>query len=173
MERARRLRVRSTQPDLRGSRETLPGPTMWVRPATGWWGRMNAGESPRNQGRTVWAPLSASRRRSRGRRKTLQWSAGRRTPYVTGRTPQGVKMFTRASRRSTAAFSFVLETAFWEWTGAPIRNALDSAGFHPRSSAPTSPLPDEPTWLGRAVSPEAPGDECARPIRRRRIRSTI
>jgi len=43
MERMRRLRVRSTQPDLRGSRETLPGPTMWVRPATGWWGRMNAG----------------------------------------------------------------------------------------------------------------------------------
>ena len=42
-ERGRRLRVRSTQPDLRGSRETLPGPTTWVRPATGWWGRMNAG----------------------------------------------------------------------------------------------------------------------------------
>src|SRR6476660_2907758 len=53
MERARRLRVRSTQPDLRGSRETLSGPTMWVRPATGWWGRMNAGESPRNQGLSV------------------------------------------------------------------------------------------------------------------------
>ena len=32
----RRLRVRSTQPDLRGSRETLPGPITWVRPATGW-----------------------------------------------------------------------------------------------------------------------------------------
>jgi len=53
MERARRLRVRSTQPDLRGSRETLPGPTMWVRPVTGWWGRMNVGESPRNQGLSV------------------------------------------------------------------------------------------------------------------------
>ena len=76
--RMRRLRVRPTQPNLRGPRETLPGPTMWVRPATGWWGRMNAGESPRNQGRTVWAPLSASRRRSRGRRKTPQWSAARR-----------------------------------------------------------------------------------------------
>jgi hypothetical protein len=51
----------------------------------------------------------------------------------------------RASRRSTAAFSFDLETAFWKRTGAAIRNALDSAGFHPRSSAPTSPLPDGPT----------------------------
>src|SRR6185436_1805359 len=65
----RRLRVRSTQPDLRGSRETLPGPTTWVRPATGWWGRMNAGETPRNQGRSVWPPLSVSRRRSRDLRK--------------------------------------------------------------------------------------------------------
>jgi hypothetical protein len=43
-------------------------------------------------------------------------------------------------------FSFVLETAFWKRTGAPIRNALDSAEFFAlRSSAPTSPLPDGPT----------------------------
>src|SRR6186713_2888770 len=95
MERMRRLRVRSTQPDLRGSRETLPGPTMWVRPATGWWGRMNAGESPRNQGRSVWPPLSVSRRRSRDLRKTPQWSAERRAgprygpaiPSADGRGP--------------------------------------------------------------------------------------
>ena len=39
--------------------------------------RMKAGESPSNQGRTVWAPLSVSRRRSRGLRKTPQWSAAR------------------------------------------------------------------------------------------------
>ena len=39
---------------------------------------MNAGESPRNQGRSVWAPLSIPRRRSRGRRKTPRWSAERR-----------------------------------------------------------------------------------------------
>src|SRR3954468_13014339 len=78
VERARRLRVRPSQPSLRGPRETLPGPTTWVRPATGWWGRTNAGESPRNQGRTVWAPLSVSRRRSRGLRKTPQWGAERR-----------------------------------------------------------------------------------------------
>jgi hypothetical protein len=47
VERMRRLRVRPSQPDLRGPRETPPGPTTWVRPATGWWKRMNAGESPR------------------------------------------------------------------------------------------------------------------------------
>ena len=114
MERMRRLRVRSTQPDLRGSRETLPGPTMWVRPATGWWGRMNAGESPRNQGRTVWAPLSVSRRRSRDLRKTPQWSAARRAgprhgPAVPSRWrdrldrkvgPRGAAFRTSAFRRS-------------------------------------------------------------------------
>ncbi len=73
-----RLRVRPRQPSLRGPREIPPGPTTWVRPATGWWERMKAGESPRNQGRSVWPPLSVSRRRSRGRRKTPQWSAERR-----------------------------------------------------------------------------------------------
>jgi hypothetical protein len=52
-ERGRRLRVRPRQPGLRGPRETPPGPTTWVRPATGWWERMNAGESPWNQGRSV------------------------------------------------------------------------------------------------------------------------
>ena len=69
VERTRRLRVRPSQPSLRGPRETLPGPTTWVRRETGWFGRMNAGESPRNQGRTAWAPLSVNRRRSRGLRK--------------------------------------------------------------------------------------------------------
>src|SRR5258707_279283 len=49
----RRLRVRPRQPGLRGPRETPPGPTTWVRPATGWWERMKAGETPWNQGRSV------------------------------------------------------------------------------------------------------------------------
>ena len=44
----------------------------------GWWGRMNAGESPRNQGRSVWPPLSVSRRRSRGLRKMPRRGADRR-----------------------------------------------------------------------------------------------
>src|SRR6185369_4866525 len=52
----------------------------------------------------------------------------------------------RAYRRLAAAVSLDPETAFWKRTGAADRrNALDSAGFHPRSSAPTSPLPDGPT----------------------------
>ena len=75
----RRLRVRPRQPSLRGPRETPPGPTTWVRPATGWWERMNAGESPRNQGRSVCRPpLSVSRRRSRGLRKMPRRGADRR-----------------------------------------------------------------------------------------------
>jgi hypothetical protein len=53
MERMRRLRVRPRQPGLRGPRETSPGPTTWVRPATGWWKRMKAGESPQDQGLSV------------------------------------------------------------------------------------------------------------------------
>jgi hypothetical protein len=77
---------------LRGPRETLPGPTMWVRPATGWWGRMNAGESPRNQGRSVWPPLSVSRRRSRGRRKNAA---------VERREANALRYWACAARRST------------------------------------------------------------------------
>ena len=40
--------------------------------------RMKAGETPWNQGRSVWPPLSVSRRRSRDLRKTPQWGAERR-----------------------------------------------------------------------------------------------
>ena len=76
----------------RGPRETLPGPIMWVRPATGWWGRMNAGESPRNQGRSVWPPLSAHRRRSRGLRKNAAVERREVNAHRTGRAPQGVSM---------------------------------------------------------------------------------
>ena len=66
----RRLRVRPSQPNLRGPRETPPGPTTWVRPATGWWERMNAGESPRNQGRSVKAaPVRFQKAVSRSKEK--------------------------------------------------------------------------------------------------------
>ena len=44
-EQGRRLRVRPTQPNLRGSWETPPGPTTWVRPK-GLVKRMNAGRNP-------------------------------------------------------------------------------------------------------------------------------
>ena len=66
----RRLRVRPRPPNLRGPRETPPGPTTWVRPATDWWGRMNAGESPRNQGRSVKAaPVRLQKAVSRSKEK--------------------------------------------------------------------------------------------------------
>ena len=66
----RRLRVRPRQSNLRGPRETPPGPTTWVRPATGWWGRMNAGESPRNQGLSVkGAPVRFQKAVSRSKEK--------------------------------------------------------------------------------------------------------
>src|SRR5258707_12054241 len=82
-----RLRVRPSQPGLRGPRESLPGPTTWVRPATGWWGRMNAGRKTlRNQGRTARALLSVSRRRSRGLRKNaaVERRKARRSALWTG-----------------------------------------------------------------------------------------
>ena len=91
-EQGRRLRVRPRQPGLRGSRETLPGPTTWVRRETGWFGRMNAGESPRNQGRSVWPPLSAHRRRSRGLRKNAAVERREVNAHRNGRAPQGVSM---------------------------------------------------------------------------------
>ena len=128
MERMRRLRVRSTQPDLRGSRETLPGPTMWVRPATGWWGRMNAGESPRNQGRSVWPPLSVSRRRSRGLRKTPRWSAERRADPRYGsavpsrwRDRSDRKTGQRVRRSAPANFGAPLPS-FWDCEGFETDN---------------------------------------------------
>ena len=79
-----------------------------------------------------------------------------------------------ADRRSTAAFSFSLETAFWKRTGAAIRNALDSAGFHPRSSARTSRLNRRTHVLGPgSVSRDPRRSGCVDRTRRRRIRSII
>ena len=115
--RMRRLRVRTSHPNSRGPWETPPGPTMWVRPATGWWERMNAGETPRNQGRSVCRPpLSVSRRRSRGLRKNAAVER-------------------RKARRSAL------------WTGNPVRRRDRSrrkAGQRARRSAPANfgaPLP--------------------------------
>ena len=88
----RRLRVRPSQPGLRGPRETPPGPTTWVRPATGWWERMNAGESPRNQGRSVKAAPVRSQKavsRSKANAAVERWKA---SAHRTGRAPQGVDL---------------------------------------------------------------------------------
>ena len=97
---------------LRGPRETPPGPTTWVRPATGWWERMNAGESPRNQGRSVWPPLSVSRSavsRSKenaavGRREVRRSALwiGSSLPLEGRAMPQGRPMGRRSGPRISA-----------------------------------------------------------------------
>ena len=77
----------------------------------------------------------------------------------------------RASRRPTAAVSLDPETAFWERTGAADRrNALDSTGFHPLSSAPPARCRTDPcSWAGRCLlgPPEArlarPNPQAPRP----------
>src|SRR5258708_34616110 len=92
VERARRLRMglAHSSPGALGAtaRPNYVGPS-----GNGLGERMNAGRKPFGiKGVREWAPLSVSRRRSRGLRKTPQWSAARRTPYVTGRAPQGVEL---------------------------------------------------------------------------------
>ena len=68
VERARRLRMglAHSSPGASGdtARPNYVGPS-----GNGLVERMNAGENPRNQGRSVWPPLSVFRRRSRGLRK--------------------------------------------------------------------------------------------------------
>src|SRR3954465_11637338 len=55
--------------------------------------RMNAGESPPNQGRSVCRPpLSVFRRRSRGLRKNAAVERREVNAHRTGRAPQGVSM---------------------------------------------------------------------------------
>ena len=76
VERTRRLRMglAHSSPGASGdtARPNYVGPS-----GNGLVGRMNAGESPRDQGRSESAAPSVSRRRSRGLRKTPQWSAAR------------------------------------------------------------------------------------------------
>ena len=69
VERARRLRMGLAHSSPGASGDTARPNYVGPSGQPGWWGRMNAGESPRNQGRSVWPPLSAHRRRSRGLRK--------------------------------------------------------------------------------------------------------
>ena len=69
VERTRRLRMGLAHPSPGASGDTVRPNYVGPSGQPGWFGRMNAGEIPRNQGRTVWAPLSVWRRRSRGLRK--------------------------------------------------------------------------------------------------------
>ena len=78
----------------------------------------------------------------------------------------------RASRRSTAAFSLSLETAFWKRTGAAIRNALDPAGFSPCVHPPHQPVAGRTHVVGPgSVSRDPRRSGCVDRTRRRRPRS--
>ena len=70
VERTRRLRMGLAHLSPGASGDTARPNYVGPSGQPGWWGRMNAGESPRNQGRSVCRPpLFAHRRRSRGLRK--------------------------------------------------------------------------------------------------------
>ena len=109
VERARRLRVglAHSSPGALGAtaRPNYVGPS-----GNGLVKRRNAGaKNPAELRSLAIAAPSVFRRRSRGLRKTPQWSAARRTPSVIGRAPQGVEMLPRAFRRS-APLTFVRES---------------------------------------------------------------
>ena len=116
-EQGRRLRVRPRQPNLRGPRETPPGPTPWVRPATGWWERMKAGESPWNQGRSNGRPCPfpeggpevKGKRRSGAPKGAPVRVMGRQSRPQTGEAmpqggPMGAAFRAREFRRSASLF---------------------------------------------------------------------
>ena len=124
-------------------------------------GERRAFPSPRSRGENSPSHNVRGAERRKARVTSIRLAAH---AQCDGRSPRGAPL-----RR----FSLDPETAFCEQTGAAIRNALDSAGFHPRSSAPTSRVaPTDPrNWAGQCL-PRAP-EMSVRPIRRRRARSTI
>src|SRR6476469_7996795 len=151
MERARRLRVRSTQPDLRGSRETLPGPTMWVRPVTGWWGRMNVGESPRNQGLSVkGAPVRLQKAVSRLKENAaVERREARRSASWTGSPSRWRDRFDRKVGPRGAAFR---TSAFRR--SAPSRLVRETSPREPRGwKCPALPAPCENRGGGALALP--------------------
>ena len=107
----------------------------------------------------------AERRNSRARNAAPVGPSYDRTCPSSGRELPVHNADRRASRRSTAAFSFVLGTAFWKRTGAPIRTPLIPRGF-PRFHPLHQPVagrthvvgpggvsrgPRRPGWLGRTL----------------------
>ena len=124
VERTRRLRMGLAHLSPGASGDTARPNYVGPSGQPGWWGRMNAGESPRNQGRSVWPPLSAHRRRSRGLRKNAAVERREVNAHRTGRAPQGVSMLPRAFRRSAPLTfceggAFPLVSEGMEMPGAP------------------------------------------------------
>ena len=99
VERARRLRMGLAHPSPGASGDTARPNYVGPSGQPGWFGRMNAGESPRNQGRTVWAPLSVWRRRSRGLRKNAAVERREVNAHRTGVRRKALNCY-RAFRRS-------------------------------------------------------------------------
>jgi len=107
----------------------------------------------------------AERRNSRARNAAPVGPSYDRTCPSSGRELPAHNADRRASRRSTAAFSLDLGTAFWKRTGAPIRTPLIPrafARFHPLHQpvagrthvvgpGGVSRGPRRPGWLGRTL----------------------
>ena len=107
----------------------------------------------------------AERRNSRARNAAPVGPSYDRTCPSSGRELPAHNAGRRAFRRSTAAFSLDLGTAFWRRTGAPIRTPLIPRGF-PRFHPLHQPVagrthvvgpggvsrgPRRPGWLGRTL----------------------
>ena len=93
VERTRRLRMGLAHLSPGASGDTARPNYVGPSGQPGWFGRMNAGEIPRNQGRFVCRPpLSVWRRRSRGLRKNAAVERREVNAHRTGRAPQGVEL---------------------------------------------------------------------------------
>src|SRR5438552_9154159 len=102
-------------------------------------------------------------------RRTRWLPYGKARPF-SGREQPAHNADRRAYRRLTAAFSFVLGTAFWKRTGAPIRTPLIPRGFprfhplhqpvagrtHVVGPGDVSRGPRRPGWLGRTLRRRIP-----------------
>ena len=120
----------------------------------------------------------AERRNSRARNAAPVGPSYDRTCPSSGRELPVHNADRRAFRRSTAAFSLDLETAFWKRTGAPIRTPLIPRGFprfhplhqpvagrtHVVGPGDVSRGPRRPGWLGRTLRRRIPLRQQAPPV---------
>ena len=112
----------------------------------------------------------AERRNSQPRNAATVGPSYDRTCPSGGRELPAHNADRRTFRRSTAAFSLDLGTAFWKRTGAPIRTPLIPRGFprfhplhqpvagrtHVVGPGDVSRSPRRPGWLGRALRRRIP-----------------
>src|SRR6476646_12260121 len=101
---------------------------MWVRPATGWWGRMNAGEIPRNQGLSVkGAPVRFQKAVSRSKENAA----------VERRQANALRHWAYAARRQdiTPRLSALRSLTFREGRCFPRSERRENHDGAPRASA--------------------------------------